>query len=293
MSGTGLAIKIGTLVLGAGILLTLFKRIKGLKKYGFASLIYILLVSIFLALPTLLLFSESNNEVKQLVLNQVFILVLGTLHVFLAKKIMPWYETQLFSLQIVFLICILLFGYLFSNLSFTFFVSSDAQFVWSISLLLFFVPVLLNQTVNALLDVPQKEFKKWQYPVGANVEDPSDEEMENPLVISFVFYKNSETTEKTTFRAKAPVGMALGRLFYFFINDYNSRNPEAMISYIDEELNEAHNWIFYKVKSKFLHTRQVLDPDDSIYANGIKENDVLICTRFIKSEKSNENETTE
>lgn len=292
MSGTSLAVKIGTLVLGVGVLLVLFKRIKGLKKYGWGSLIYVLVVALLLALPTLFLLSGSSHEIRKLILAQIIIIALGSLHVWQSKKLLPWYDSQIFIMQIVFLICMLLFGFLFSNLSFTFLVSSQAQFVWSITLLWFLVPILLNRSVEKLLEVPQKEFKKWQYPLGETIEDPSDEEMENPVVISFEFFKSCSETELTTFRAKAPVGMSLGRLFYFFINDYNSRNPEDMIAYIDEKSKKPEHWIFYKQKNKFLNTREALDPDDSIYANNIKENDVLICTRFFTKETT-ENETTE
>jgi len=291
MSGTSLALKIGSLVIGLGVFLAIFKKIKGLKKYGIASLFYVIIVSVILALPTLLLYSESSSELKLLIINQIIIIVLGTLHVILSKKMLPWYSTQLFNMQLLFIFCIIIFSYLFLNLSFSFFVSSKVQLVWALSLLWFLVPLLLNQTINKLLEVPQKEYKKWLYPLNSTIDDPSDEEMENPVVISFVFQKNSDSTESTTFRAKAPVGMALGKLFYFFINDYNSRNPESTVSYLNE-LKEPDEWIFFRLKSKFLRIKAALDPDDSIYNNNIKENDVLVCNRFYINTNIKEDETT-
>lgn len=291
MSGTSLALKIGTLVIGAGIFLTLLKRIKGLKKFGFISLLYIVVIALLLSLPTLLLYSENTGELQWIIISQAFIIALGTLNVLLIKKILPWFEEQVFSMQILFLICILVFGYLFSNLSFTFFVSSKVQLVWTLSLLWFIVPILLNRAIDRLLEVPQKVYKTWQYPSAA-VEDPSDEEMENPVVISFIFQKNSKSTDSTIFRAKAPVEMSLGRLFYFFINDYNSRHPEGIISYVDEE-NDPDKWIFFKRKSKYLKWKVALDPEDTISTCKIKENDVLICNRASKHKKIMENETTE
>ncbi|MBN1822582.1 MAG: hypothetical protein JW833_17800 [Prolixibacteraceae bacterium] len=279
MSGTSLAIKIGTLVIGAGIFLVMLKKIKGLKKFGWASLFYILVISMLLALPTFLLFfNQEISEISLLFIAQSIIIILGVLHVVLAQKLLPFYSTQVFGMQIVFIICTLLFAYFFTNLSFTFFVESSAEFVWILSLLWFLIPVLLNQTVTKLLEVPHKEFKKWQYPVGSAYDDPTDEEMENPVVISFVFKKDSEDSDLTTFRAKAPVGMSLGKLFYFFINDYNSRHPEGLITYKDEN-NEPGKWVFFKVKSKLFRLKEALDPDESIYNSNIKENDVLICKR--------------
>ena len=292
MSGTGLALKIGSLVLGVGIFLTLLKRVKGLKKFGIASLLYVFFISLILALPTLLMFSENSNEVKLLIINQAFIIALGTLHVIISKKLLPWFGDQPFKMQIIFIICILLFGYLFSNIAFTFFVTSKVELVWAISLLWFLVPILLNLAIIKLLEVPQKEFKKWQYPIGVNIEDPTDEEMENPVVISFVFLKNKQSLNTTIFRAKAPVGMSLGRLFYFFINDYNSSHPEGLISYINEENKETEQWMFFKSKIKMLNIKEPLDPEDSIYGNNIKENDILICNRFIVNSKLPKNEAT-
>ena len=286
MSGTSLALKIGTLVFGLGIFLVLFKQVKGLKKYGVSSLFYVLLGSLILASTTLFLYLKpTSGEINTLLFAQVTIISLGTLHVFLAPKILPWYSEQVFSMQLVFIVCILLFSYFFTNLSFTFLVDTNVELVWHLSSLWFLVPVLLNQTILKLLAVPPKQFKKWKYPVGVTIEDPTDNEMVSPVVISFVFKKNHNSPEETTFRAKAPQGMKLGRLFYFFINDYNSRHPESNVSFVDEN-NQPNEWIFFKLRSKFLNLKTALDPDDSILICRIKENDVLVCNREFFNENT-------
>jgi hypothetical protein len=292
MSGTSLALKIGSLVLGLGAYFIFFKRVKGLKKYGLSSLFYVLILAILLASTTLFLFWQfAVGEMTALLFAQVIIITAGTLHVLLAPKLLPWHPGQVFSMQLIFILCILLFGYFFFNLSFTFLVESNVEMVWYLSLLWFLVPVLLNQTIFKLLEVPPKEFKKWEYPVGVNIQDPTDEEMENPVVISFEFKKNTASEQATTFRAKAPVNMALGRLFYFFINDYNSRHPEGTIRFVDEN-NKPYPWIFFKVKNNLLGLKTALDPEDSIYQSNIKENDVLICSRMSVNENSQKDETT-
>jgi hypothetical protein len=287
MSGTSIALKIGSLVLGMGVFLILFKKVKGLKKYGLVGFLYVFLLSIILSLPSMfLLFGESLSEFSALLFAQSAILIIGVLHVFLSKKIVPWFSEQIFNIQLVLIITILLFGYFFTNLSLSFLVTSELPLIWYLSLLWFVVPILLEFAINRLLEVPEREFKTWFYPVGENIEDPSDEELENPVVISFIFRKTIGSKEQTTFRAKAPVAMSLGKLFFFFISDYNSRHPEEMISYLDEE-NSPLPWTFFKVKNKWLKIKESLDPDDSIYNNNIKENDLLIC------HKSNTNIETE
>ena len=286
MSGTSLALKIGTLVFGLGIFLVLFKQVKGLKKYGVSSLFYVLLGSLTLASTTLLLyFKPTCGEINTLLFAQAIIISIGILHVFFAPKILPWYSAQVFSMQLIFIVCILLFCYFFTNLSFTFLVETNVEMVWYLSSLWFLVPVLLNQTILKLLEVQPKHFKKWKYPMGVTIEDPTDIEMGSPVVISFVFRKNDHSPEETTFRAKAPQGMKLGRLFYFFINDYNSRHPESNVSFVDEN-NQPYEWIFFKLRNKFLNLRTALDPDDSILICRIKENDVLVCNREFFNENN-------
>jgi hypothetical protein len=293
MSGTSLALKIGSLVLGLGTYFILFKKVKGLKKYGITSLIYVLLVSLFLSCTSLFLYLRPGiGEITALIFAQLVIISLGTLHVLFASKLLPWYSDQGFGMQLIFLICILLFSYFFANLSFTFLVDTRVEMVWHLSSLWFLVPVMLNQTVEKLLEVPPKQFKKWHYPVGFTVEDPTDEEMENPVVISFVFKKTAESENATTFRAKAPQEMKLGTLFYFFINDYNNRHPESPVAFTDEN-KQPHAWIFFKQRSKLLQMKTALDPEDTILNCRIKENDVLVCNRELINEKISDHETTE
>ena len=282
MSGTSLALKIGSLIAGFGILLAIVKKLKGLKRFGLAGILYILSTSFLLAVPALFVYFKLGIEESYLlILSQLFIVILGILHVSLASNTLEWYADLKFGMQIVFIIVFLLFGFFLSNIIFSFLASPSLPFMWYISLLWFLVPVLLNETIIKLAGMPRKEFKTWQYPLDQNIEDPSDKELENPIVISFLFMKSKLGQELTTFRAKAPVGMTLGRLFYFFINDYNSRHPEEPISYTNEK-NEADPWVFFKVKNKLFRINEALDQDSSIASNNIRENDVLVCKRVDK-----------
>ncbi len=290
MSGTSLAIKIGSLIFGFGLFLILYKRVKGLKKYGWVSLFYLLITSLLLSSTGFFLYLKpSTGEIAPLLLGQVVILLIGVAHAFLARILLPWYAEKSFIVHLFFILCILIFGYLFFNLSFTFLLDSDVTLIWYMSLLWFLVPVLLDQTITYLLSVPPRDYKKWQYPVGETIEDPSDKEMENPVVISFVFKKHSGAEEATTFRAKAPLGMALGRLFYFFINDYNSRHPESTISFMDEN-NIPEQWIFFRLRNKLLNIKTALDPEEAMYNCNIKENDVLVCNRVTTNAKVSQDE---
>lgn len=284
MNAESLALKLASLVFSGGILVILFKKIQVLKKYGIASIIYILLISLLLAFPTLFnLFNLNFSEILLLICAQIFILIIGILHVVFVPAALPWYKDQQLNTQLLFVLSILLLAFFFSNLSLSDLQKHELPLVWYMSLLWFLIPLLLNKTVDELLKVPPKIFKLWYYPVGQNIEDPSDEELENPIVISFIFRKNESSSELTTFRAKAPVGMKIGDLFYFFINDYNSRHPEGTISFTDNK-HEPCGWIFKKVRNKFLGLKEAIDPDSSVYGNELRENDLLYCHRIYKND---------
>jgi hypothetical protein len=279
MNAMSIATKLISLLLAGSVFFVLFKRVKVLKKYGLTSVIYILLFSILLATPTLLLvFNLNSSDFALLVIAQSFILTIGIIHVILNPSALPWYKDLPFKIQILLLLCILLLAYFFCDLSISFMGNPKLRFVWFLSLLWFIVPTLLSQTVNFLLEVPKKEFVKWYYPVNEKVADPSDEELKNPLVISFLFRKNSQNHDVSTFKAKAPAGMSLGRLFYFFINDYNERHPDSQVSFVNQN-GEVEGWVFMRIKSKLFGTKEALDPESSIYNNNIRENDELFCAR--------------
>lgn len=290
MNGANLALKIGSLVLGTGIFLILFKTIKGVKEHGLATFLYIISVSLCLSLPAFLLFlKESFSETALLIFTQLLIFMAGILHIRLSDKVLPWHAKIDFPGQLLFTVCILIFAYFFSNVIFTFLVYSQVEFVWHLSLIWMLPPVFLNQAIEKVLQLPQKEYKKWQYPVNAFIEDPTDEEMANPVVISFVFQKNAGLEDRTIFRAKAPTGMALGRLFYFFINDYNGRHSENAISFFNQN-NEPEQWVFFKKKG-FFQKKEAMDPDETINNNHIRENNVVLCHRVSVNQKTLQNET--
>lgn len=262
----------------------LLKNIKAIKKYGLATIIYSLMISVLLAFPTMFnLFGSNLSDIFLLIIAQVFILLIGILHVIFVPATLPWYKTQPFSMQFLFITSVLFLAFFFTNISLSDLQKHQLPLVWYFSLFWFLIPVLLDKTIEELLQMPDKEYKLWYYPVDENIEDPSDEELENTIVISFIFKKNTQSSELTTFRAKAPVGMKVGRLFYFFINDYNSRHPEGTISYLNEK-HESCGWIFKKVTNRFLGLKEVIDPDDSVYSNEIKENDLLYCNRIYRKD---------
>ena len=71
--------------------------------------------------------------------------------------------------------------------------------------------------------------------------------------------------------------MTFGKLFYYFINDYNDRNPDEKIEYLDEK-NKPVDWIFY-FKPKWFSSIHYIDPEETNSFNFVKENSVILCKR--------------
>lgn len=285
MSSQGLGITIGGLLVGFGLFFAIFKAVKSLKRYRVKGLIYVLLMAILLSLSGLLyLFNEQLSETFIFILGQIFCLLFGILNVSLLRKTFPGFFAQPFGVLILFNVCIIIISMVLFNIIFEFLTSPSIKYSQFFALLWFLVPLLLAQTIQALLDIPDKYYKAWYYPLFQEITEPTDEELLEPLVISFIFNKNRNTKEFTTFRARAPINMPVGKLFCYFLIDYNDRNPESEIDFLDHE-NIPAGWVFFKDKKGFFGTRKVVDTDVSVKGNQIRENDILICKRMPRQQK--------
>lgn len=144
----------------------------------------------------------------------------------------------------------------------------------------FIIPIFFYHTFRKAIAIPPKIVKQWQYPFNENIEEPDESKMKNLLVISFEFHKQTGDNHYTNFRAKAPTDMEFGKLFYYFINDYNERHPNAKIEFISDQ-GDVHGWIFYKKPRWYSFLTQYINTDKTIYTNSIRENDVIICSRSL------------
>lgn len=145
--------------------------------------------------------------------------------------------------------------------------------------LFFFVPYLLVHSFQAAYEIPDAEYITWRYPVTQAIDLPDDNANEKLLVIGFEIAKKQSDLKKTYFRARAPESIALGELYYHFINDYNEMQSETPIEFLNAQ-SAAYDW-WFRVKPKWYQPQRILDPNLTVQANGIKENTVIICERLI------------
>jgi hypothetical protein len=204
---------------------------------------------------------------------------LGVAHLFFGRKILPWTRKVHLFWSFIYYLVIAALGsigyfwgyYLFSNQGF--------NPVLLVTCSYFFLPEFIYHAFKSYYQIPTKEYMKWFYPVGQAIDDPTDRELEAPFVITFEFEKKFDDLNMTSFRAKAPRYMKFGRLFYFFINDYNSRHPESKIDYIYDK-SRSYGWVFY-FKPNFLGKNIYINPEETIADNKMEEDSIIICKRIM------------
>jgi len=265
------------------VIFSIILKNKKLKASVFLSLLYIIVVGLIIGLGGFV----GNKKLLELSHQMIFYLlsgwtlIFGILHVILLKKVLPWPTGKNFWTEFFFTVIIGLVGGVFLLIVFQ--ISDYSTFVGVnlTALLLFLVPYIFYGILRSYLNIPVKILRKWHFPVDQHVEDPLDREMESPLVIGFEFKKRSTDENMTSFRAKAPKEMVFGKLFYYFINDYNDRNPEEKIKYLNEK-NKPVGWIFH-FKPKWFSSIRYIDPEETNSFNFIRENSVIQCKRIIEN----------
>ncbi len=181
----------------------------------------------------------------------------------------------MFGFSVIFFVIVI-----FSSLQY--FLSGDKEYLFYpmlFSLLSFFIPVLVVHCFNAAYSIPPAIFVTWSYPLNQQIDLPDENSNEKLYVIGFEIAKKNSDIRKTYFRAKAPEGLKLGELYYFFINDYNELQSETPIEYATKNF-DAYEWWFRR-KPKWYQWQRILNPDITIRENGIKENTIIICERIV------------
>jgi hypothetical protein len=281
MKALGLGIII--IIAIAIVLLSFFvAQVKEAAKYKKETIIYLVITSLCIGLTGLTGFlGLMDNLFLFFIIIQVLLLIIGSLNAYLLYRFLPWASKDKFVWEFFYSFVIACFGAIFFLLGFTFLLHMPAfQYVMLSSFAWFFVPFFFVQAWHRYLAIPSRIYKTWQYPFGKEIPDPLDSELVSLFVVSFVFHKKMNDPEITTFRAKAPAKMVFGRLFYYFINDYNDRHRESPIEFLDQE-NHPYGWIFYH--KPFWIRRRYIDPDQFISKNRIRENSVIYCKRIKES----------
>ncbi|GAA0873413.1 TssN family type VI secretion system protein [Gangjinia marincola] len=209
---------------------------------------------------------------------QTLFLIMGILHVIALRYYFPDLSEKITNFWGEFLYTLVIgcFG-LIAFMAVVNIFKPAYTYIFLSSAMWFITPLMVVKLYEFTIAVPKPIYKKWFYPIDKNIKDPTDEELVNPLVISFEFNKTEGNDTISNFRLKAPEKMEFGKLFYFFINDYNDRHPEGEIKFLDKT-NTPYGWVFY-TKPKWYQLQRHIDYTRTVDGNNIKEDDIIICER--------------
>ena len=278
----------GALAVVIAIIAIVKNTATGFAKYGNKPLVIAILTSV---LDALILFGatylvDDDPFVTFWIMAAIF-LVFGVIHYALMHKKFsydkPEEKNKTFGAEVLFAFAVMLLTIVLFSVSIYFIKGSDFLFYpLLLSVIPFLIPLFFAKSFEAATDIPQAAFNVWEYPVGQNLDLPPENPNEKVFDIVFEIPKKATDVKKTYFRALAPENMALGELFYFFINDYNSQQNETPIEITDNKKQPIVWW--FREKRKWYQFNKVLTPFDSIKYNGVIKNSVIICEHYNPAE---------
>jgi len=151
----------------------------------------------------------------------------------------------------------------------------------STSMIPFIIPYMVLKSFDAAWNIPSLRYKLWYYPLGSDVPNPTDYDLEDHMKIIAIEFKPTENDDPLNIKVKAPERMELGHYFMTFIEQFNIRNPERMVDLADDS-NMPVGWLFY-VKAPWYKSARVLDGEITFNDNKVNENDILMAERIYET----------
>ncbi|WP_144282285.1 TssN family type VI secretion system protein [Chryseobacterium echinoideorum] len=218
-----------------------------------------------------------DNNLYEFVFYQICSLVIGILHCSMYRTYFQKFGQKSNGTEYLFAFVTIMYSAIPFILIFTFLNGIDFSFLMLGHFIVFFIPTFLNDTFNKAMSIPPKIYKTWQFPENyKELAGVSDEEMRDLVVFTFLMDKDHHAKKYSVYRAKGPTRVDFGRLFYNFVIDYNERHTEDQIEV--EGPNGLYSWVFF-LQPKWYESTKYIDPDLTLYMNGIEENSVIFCMR--------------
>ncbi len=260
--------------------------VKGLKKLitkdKKKTIIYLLVSA--LAFAILSLFSFENIISKRFMPNyitlQVLSLVFGIIHISALNKVFTWEDKNKWLAQLLFSIIVILVGSIVFIQIAGHWGIKDLHYFFLTGTFTFMLPWLFMELFESAMKIPLAIYKKWEYPLKSVYVQPKLEELKNPTFIKLEVSKHINEKKASRFMVKAPENMDFGKFFYHFLNDYNQKHPESTIEYKSQEDSNDFGWIFYR-KPRFIGSWKMVNVDQTIARNSIKENHCIVCERVL------------
>lgn len=249
------------------------------KPYLVSTLVYLLVaLLIFSLIACKINFPLFKDPNAFFIFFQICFLLLGTVHLHFMNKKLEWScEEKSFLQQLLFTITLTVFGCICFLLIFRFFNPGEWQYLMAASICFFIVPFFVFHTFLSAIAIPLKRLKLWYLPDSEEELDPR--EMIDVILVSFEIEKQPGDRYYSNIPATVPSAMKFEKLFYYFIKQCNEQPKKGKIQLTDE-YGEPQGWMFFKKRKWYSLKTQYIDPEQAIYSNKIKRNDIIVCKRL-------------
>ncbi|MCW3162378.1 TssN family type VI secretion system protein [Chryseobacterium oryctis] len=219
-----------------------------------------------------------DNNLYEFIFYQVSSLIIGIVHCYMYRSYFNKFESKNNAgTEYLFALITVAYSIIPFMLIYTFLNGIDFTFLMLGHYIVFFIPTFLNDTFNKAMAIPPKVYKTWQFPENyRELTGVGDDEMRDLVVFTLLMDKDRYAKKYSVYRAKGPTRIDFGRLFYNFVSDYNERHTEDRIEIEGE--NGTYSWVFF-LQPKWYESTKYIDPDLTLYMNGIEENSVIFCMR--------------
>ncbi|TPD65439.1 TssN family type VI secretion system protein [Flavobacterium microcysteis] len=241
--------------------------------------IYILCQGLLFLIFGAILFNLKDTTVNiRFISFQVYLLIAGTIHLTFFHLYFKQFDAKEIYKEIFIAIVTGIFMEAFAIMLIGHFQELAYMYYYLGAMLFFLIPTLCFCLFRTAISIPAKLHKRWFYPVNSKYPAPHISEMRNIIIVNLVFTKKANDSTIINFKVKAPRAFDFGKLFYYFINDYNEKNPNSQVRFLDDK-NQPYGWYFY-TKPKWFSSSDYIDPELAIDTNNIKDGATIICQRI-------------
>ncbi|RAV29768.1 TssN family type VI secretion system protein [Sinomicrobium soli] len=278
---TGETMTLLLIVLAVAFILSMLfaARAPKFRKKKWKYFLYVLVMGVLITAFGAVLYNLKSTTLNtRFVSFQVLMFLLGTGHLVVFHRLFARFDTEKMFQEIFMSFITALYAGCFMILVVAYFAEFRFIYYFSGSLLMFLVPTLVLILFETAVTIPARLYKRWFYPLNNKYPNPQITEMRNMILLNLVFHKKPNDRHMINFKVKAPRAMEFGRLFYYFINDYNDKHPNSQI-YFKDGKNEPYGWYFH-TKPRWFSSTNHIDPDESVDRNDMKDGDTIICQRI-------------
>lgn len=272
------------LMLVSGFIMALASKVRTIfKKNKLKAFVYLFSVVLLFALTALMAHKKvlNNDPLNSFIGMEIVVFLMGIGHIYVLRTLFKeWFQDKNeFFKEILFTVVILCVALLvFMNIVGRF--KEEFTLYYLGVSVAFVLPTLALKMYELSALIPVPIYKKWTFPIGVELREPSQNELANPLVITFQLRKKYGDTTISRLRTKAPEDMEFGRLFFFFVEDYNQLHPEQKIQ-VQDKNNKPNGYIFY-FKPNWWSPIQHIDTTKTVKWNGIRED----CTIIVQQDNN-------